>query len=169
MKGKPDMVKVFQILRFLDEEQNIILRGNHAFINQKNDSALLTDNALFIYITGEDDSVFVHADTLRAMTRFAGYRQLKAYYDVRLFKSDLQGICDSLFYSTPDSILRLYHEPVLWSGENQLSADYIEIWTKNREIDQLHMQQLAFMINQEDSAEIQPDQGKNHDLLFQEQ
>jgi hypothetical protein len=78
-----------------------------------------------------------------------------------MYKSDMQGVCDSLFYSTSDSILRLYYEPVLWSGENQLSAQYIEIWTKNRQIDQVHMQQLAFMISQEDTGKFNQIKGKS--------
>jgi lipopolysaccharide export system protein LptA len=146
-------------IELLDEEQDIILRGNRAFINQKEDRALMTDSALFVYIT-EDDSVFVHADTLRAMPDSAGNRQLKAYYRVKLFKSDLQGVCDSLYYSTSDSILKLFTRPVLWSGLNQLSAEYIEIWTKNRQIDQLHMQRVAFIINQEDTSKFNQIKGK---------
>jgi lipopolysaccharide export system protein LptA len=150
----------FSNIELFDEEQNIILKGDHAFINQKEDRALITDSALFIYIT-QDDSVYVHADTLRAMPDSAGNRQLRAYYGVNVYKSDLQGICDSLFYSTADSILRLFQQPVLWSGLNQLSAEYIEIWTKNRQIDQLHMQRLAYIINQEDSAKFNQIKGKS--------
>jgi lipopolysaccharide export system protein LptA len=149
----------FSNIELLDEEQNIILRGNHAFVNQLQNRALLTDSAMFIYIM-EDDSAFVHADTLRTMTDSAGHRLMKGYHNVRLFKSNLQGICDSLFYTTKDSILKLYHKPVLWSGGNQLSADYIEIWTKNREIHELHMLQLAFLINQEDSSKFNQIKGK---------
>jgi hypothetical protein len=84
----------FSNIEVFDEEQNFILRGNHAFINQKEDRALLTDSALFIYIT-DGDSVFVHADTLRALPDSAGHKQLKAFYKVKLYKSNLQGICDS--------------------------------------------------------------------------
>ncbi|HJZ40201.1 MAG TPA: OstA-like protein [Bacteroidales bacterium] len=157
----------FSNIELLDEEQNIILRGNRAFINQKEDRALITDSALFIYIA-EGDSVFVHADTLRTMPDSAGNRQLKAFYKVKLFKSNLQGVCDSLFYSTSDSILRLYTKPVLWSGVNQLSAEYIEIWTKNRQVDQLHMQQLAFIINQEDSAMFNQIKGKSMICYFRD-
>jgi lipopolysaccharide export system protein LptA len=147
-------------IEVLDEEQNIILRGNRAFINQNEDRALLTDSAQFIYIT-QEDSVYVHADTLRVRPDSAGKRELMAYYGVRIYKSDLQGICDSLFYSTSDSILRLYYKPVLWSETNQLSSEYIEIWTKNREVDQLHLLQLAFIINQEDSARFNQIKGKS--------
>jgi lipopolysaccharide export system protein LptA len=149
----------FSNIELLDEEQNIILRGNHAFVNQLENRALLTDSAMFIYIM-DDDSAFVHADTLRTISDSSGHRLLKGYHNVRLFKSNLQGICDSLFYTTQDSILKLYHKPVLWSGGNQLSADYIEIWTKNREINELHMQQLAFLINQEDSTKFNQIKGK---------
>lgn len=150
----------FSNIEVLDDEQNVILRGDHAFINQKSDSALITENAVFIYVTSDFDSVFVHADTLRANPDSAGFRQLRAYYGVRLFKDDLQGMCDSMFYSTSDSILRLYKEPVLWSGENQLSADYIEIWTKNRQVSQVHMLQTALMINEEDSGKFNQIKGK---------
>jgi len=155
----------FSNIELLDEEQNVILRGNHAFINQNEDRALMTDSALFIYITG-GDSVFVHADTLRALPDSAGNRQLKAYYRVKLFKSNLQGVCDSLYYSTSDSILRLFTSPVLWSGVNQLSAQYIEIWTKNQQIDQLHMQRVAFIINQEDSSKFNQIKGKSMICFF---
>jgi len=147
-------------VELIDKEQNIILKGDHAFINQQEDRALLTDSAVFIYIT-QDDSVYVHADTLRAMPDSAGNRQLRAYYGVKVYKSDLQGVCDSMFYSTTDSILKLFHQPVLWSGLNQLSAEYIEIWTKNRQVDQLHMQRLAFIINQEDSSKFNQIKGKS--------
>ncbi len=106
----------FSNIEVTDEEQNIILRGNHALIHQKSDSALLTNKALFIYVTNDNDSVFVHADTLRATPDSSGFRQLRAYYGVKLYKSDLQGMCDSLYYTTYDSILRLYYKPVLVVG-----------------------------------------------------
>jgi lipopolysaccharide export system protein LptA len=150
----------FSNIEISDDEQNIVLRGNHAYIQQKKDSALLTDHALFIYITDKSDSVFIHADTLRAEPDSAGFRQLKAYYGVKLFKEDLQGMCDSLYYSTTDSIIRLFRKPVLWSGANQLSAEYIEIWTRNKQIDQMHMNQLAFMISEEDSGKFNQIKGK---------
>jgi lipopolysaccharide export system protein LptA len=156
----------FSNIELLDEEQNIILRGNHAFVNQKKDSALITKKAVFIYITDKADSVFVHADTLYASRDSAGKRQLRAYYGVRLFKSDLQGMCDSLYYNTSDSILRLYHQPVLWSGVNQLSANYIEIRTRNKQVDQLFMQGIAFMINREDSTKFNQIKGKTMITYF---
>jgi lipopolysaccharide assembly outer membrane protein LptD (OstA) len=89
----------FGSIRLTDEEQNVILQGNHAVIHQKDDRAMLTDSAVFIYITTED-SVYIHADTLRTLPDSAGHRQIKAYYAVRLFKSNLQGVGDQAFQAT---------------------------------------------------------------------
>lgn len=152
-------------IELVDTEQNIILRGNRAFVNEDEDRALLTDSALFIYIT-DDDSIYVHADTLRTLTDTAGNREFKAYYDVRFYKSNLQGKCDSLFYSAADSILRLYVEPVLWAGVNQMSAEYIEIRTKNKQINELEMDQVAFIINQEDSNRFNQIKGRSMVCYF---
>ncbi|MBN2482387.1 MAG: hypothetical protein JXB19_11640 [Bacteroidales bacterium] len=157
--------EAYSNIDLFDEEQNVILRGDRASFNQKEDRALLTDSALFIFIT-EEDSIYVHADTLRAITDSVGVRQFKAYYKVRFFKSNLQGKCDSLFYGTSDSILRLYYEPVLWSGENQLSAEYIEMRTKNKQVEQLYMDRVAVIINQEDSTKFNQIRGRSMTCYF---
>ncbi|MBN1415887.1 MAG: hypothetical protein JW973_12360 [Bacteroidales bacterium] len=151
--------EAYSNIQLVDKEQNVVLRGNYARVNEKTENALLTDSALFIYIT-ENDSLFIHADTLRSEPDSIGKKEFRLYYRVKLFKSDLQGKCDSMFYSTADSILRLYYEPILWSGEYQLSAEYIEIRIKNRQVSQLHMLRTAFIINQEDSIRFNQVKGK---------
>lgn len=154
-------------IEIIDDEQDIILKGNRAIVHQQEDRALITDSAQFIYITS-DDSVFVHADTLRVIPDSGDKRLLRAYYGVKLYKSDLQGMCDSLSYSTTDSILKLYDQPVLWSDVNQLTADYMEIWTKNKKIDQLHMIQEAFIINQADTGMFNQIKSKNMVWYFRD-
>jgi lipopolysaccharide export system protein LptA len=152
--------EAYSNIRLVDKEQNIILEGHFARVNEKTETAMLTDSALFIYIT-ENDSVFAHADTLRSEPDSTGKKEFRLYYKVRMFKSNMQGKCDSMFYSSADSILRMFHEPVLWSAENQLTADYIEICIKNKKVDQLHLNRTAFIINQEDSIRFNQVKGKS--------
>jgi len=58
---------------------------------------------------------------------------LQAYPNVRFFKSDFQGRCDSLIYITNDSSFQFYQDPVLWSNQSQLTADTILLTTlKNK-------------------------------------
>jgi len=79
---------------------------------------------------------------------------------VKMFKTDLQGKCDSMYYSSSDSILRFFHKPVLWSADYQLSAEYIEMELKNRQVHELRMQRTAFIINQDDTSRFNQVKGK---------
>jgi len=151
--------EAYSNIQLVDKEQNIILRGNYAKMNEINETALLTDSALMIYVT-EDDSIYVHADTLRSEPDSLGKKELRLYYRVKMFKTDLQGKCDSMYYSSSDSLLRFFHEPVLWSGDYQLSAEYIEIQLRNRQVYQLRMQRTAFIINQDDTSRFNQVKGK---------
>jgi hypothetical protein len=85
-----------------------------------------------------------------------------------MFKSNLQGKCDSMSYSFSDSIIRLYYEPVLWSDENQLTSEYIEIRTKNNKIDRLHLIKLAFIVSQEDTVKFNQIKGKDMVCYFKD-
>ena len=69
-----------------------------------------------------------------------------AFNNVLIYKSDLQGTADSLSYSPSDSMLYFYNKPVLWSEENQMSADSVWIQLSGGSIDKLFMVMNAFVI-----------------------
>ncbi|HEY9561325.1 MAG TPA: OstA-like protein, partial [Anseongella sp.] len=64
-------------------------------------------------------------------------RVLFAYNNVRVFKSDLQAIADSLVYTSLDSVMRCYRTPVVWSEDTQMSAEFMTITLRNKQIDKL--------------------------------
>lgn len=88
------------------------------------------------------------------------YRVLFAYHNVKFFKSDMQGKCDSLVYSYNDSIMRLFNMPVLWSDKNQLSGEHIEIRTAHGQIRSMQIRNTAFLSSEEDSAKYNQVKGK---------
>jgi hypothetical protein len=110
----------------------------------------------------------MHADTL-----FATYDSVtknKAYFafhNVRLFKSDLQGVCDSLVYTSVDSMVRLFTEPVLWSDKNQLTADSISLQMSNSTMDKMFLKNNAFITSKEDSVRYNQLRGRNMTGYFE--
>ena len=74
-------------------------------------------------------------------------RYFIAYHHVRIFNDSLQCVSDSLFYSGEDSVFRLFHDPVIWSGQNQISGDTIYIYTKNKKANRLYVYEKGLMIN----------------------
>ncbi len=92
-----------------------------------------------------------------------------AYHKVKVFKRDLQVLCDSLIYTGIDSIARLYKEPVIWNDiKNQFLADSIQLVIKDKAIKKANLLSNAFVSSKE--TEIYFNQVKSPEMIayFQE-
>jgi hypothetical protein len=88
------------------------------------------------------------------------YLQIQAYYNVRIFREDMQAVCDSAHYNGRDSIATLCGDPVCWNEHNQVSADTVTIYIKNGSVDYLHGMGNAIAIKQESATEYNQLAGK---------
>jgi len=103
----------------------------------------LINNALKVAQTTDTllkDSTEIYADTART-------RIVKAYYNVRVFKSDLQAVADSVYYGMVDSMFRFMGSPMIWSEGSQINADTIYMQIKNNKMDNALLKDNAFMVN----------------------
>ena len=152
-----------------DTAQNIILTGERAKYYEVGDMVLLTDSAVMIQDMGAD-SLFLHADTLLSIIdTIIDRRILFAFHHAKFFKPDMSGKCDSLVYSYADSTIRLYRDPIMWSDENQLTADSMWIQNRNSKIDKLYMKENSMIISEEDSAMFNQIKGRYMTGYFEEQ
>lgn len=129
-----------------DTSMNILLSGREATFYREDQRIFATDSAMLTYIM-DGDSLFMVADTLRSIKDTNDIREFTAYYDVRIYKSDLQGLCDSLFFSYKDSIIRMYDDPVLWSDQNQLTGDTIFMTLQNNALHSVELFENGFIIS----------------------
>ncbi len=74
-------------------------------------------------------------------------RYFIAFHHVKIFNDSLQSISDSLFFSSKDSIFRLYYDPVIWSGSSQVTGDTIFLFTKNKKAERLYAFQRSMVVN----------------------
>lgn len=119
------------------------------------------------------DTLFMSADTLTSFKpdSASDVRQLYAHRDVRIFKSDLQASCDSLTFSSADSIFWFYkikNLPVIWSDTSQFSGDTIKMLLKNKKLDRLWLRQNALVINSDDGLLFNQIKGRNTTAFFRE-
>jgi len=152
-------------VEIIDSIKNIILKGNNAIYYEQTKYARMTERAQFVQIS-ENDTLFLHADTLLSELDTSGSKIIKAFYGVRLFRNNMQGKCDSMAYSFADSVIRLYNLPVLWSKEQQLTADYVEIQTENQKAKTMYMKGSAFIIARQDTSKYDQIKGKNMTCHF---
>lgn len=143
-----------------DFENKVIVTGNTSNYNDKLETATVTDSALFMMYS-EKDTLFLHADTLRTIPdTVEGEKLILAYYGTRFYRTDLQGVCDSLVYFTKDSVVQLFNNPVIWSEAHQLIADEIEMKQNTNAPDELHLKNNSFIISKLDSGRFDQIKGK---------
>ena len=110
----------------VDTAQKYILKGNYVEHHENGGLSTATDSALLVLIDDSNDSLYLHADTLRILFDSNQNAQwMSAYNHVKFYRKDLQGACDSLMYLVNDSLATMFYNPVAWSEEYQLSADTI--------------------------------------------
>jgi lipopolysaccharide export system protein LptA len=145
-----------------DTVQNVIIKGNFAEYWRAKGYTFVTDNA--VAIMGDNkDTLYLHADTLMAAfdTIKNETKELFAYHNTRFYRTDIQGTCDSLNFNFADSVISMYKMPVLWSDENQLTADTIKIHTGKNSIKQIFMYSTAFIVSKDTNETYNQIRGKN--------
>jgi lipopolysaccharide export system protein LptA len=144
--------KAFKNVTLVDTSQKSILYGDYIEYKEKKSEAFVTKKAIYARVV-EQDTLFIHADTLYHRDVDSVNNFLNAYHNVRLYKKDMQAICDSASYSSMDSLMQLYYEPILWSNRSQATGKKIKIKINNQNIKGFILENNAFLVNQVDSSE----------------
>lgn len=138
-----------------DVENQCMLTGNYCRYEDNTGVAVATDSAV-CYEFSSPDTLYVHADTLKMITynqkTDSVYRDLYAYHKVRMYRRDVQGVCDSLVTHQLDSCTYMYGQPILWNEEQQVFGEEIRIYNNDSTIDWVHIVNQAMTIEKVDSA-----------------
>ncbi len=79
------------------------------------------------------DTLYMHSDSMKIYTfninTDSVYRKVHAFPHVRVFRNDVQAVCDSLVFNTADSCMTMYKDPITWNGKNrQLLGEQINVY-----------------------------------------
>lgn len=111
---------------FIDTANHLIVKGNYLEHHENGGTSIATDSNLLIYIDDNNDTLFLHCDTLKVDFDTASNPTLvRAYFHTKFQHKNLQGACDSMSYNVTDSLLMMYYNPVFWSENYQLSGDTV--------------------------------------------
>lgn len=147
------------------------LTGNYVYYCERNDSAYATDDAM-VTDYSQGDSLYLHGDTLRMTTFHFGtdsvYRLVQAYHKVRMYRDDVQAVCDSLVMNTRDSIITLHYDPIIWNGPQQVLGEKIVIYLNDSTIDWAHIQNQALIAERLDSVHFNQISGREVKAYFHE-
>lgn len=146
--------EAFDKVELDDPKQKTTLYGDYLSYDEKNKKGLATDKALFVDWSNKKEKFYLSADTLHLLkdsipTDTLGYDMVQGYSNVRFYRTDLQGVCDTLSYTSRDSTLRLINLPIVWSGKNQLMGNQIQAFLNKGKIDKVKVKSEAIAIQKD--------------------
>ncbi len=173
----------------VDSINHMTLYGNFAEVWEDGNRGYVTDSAMMVDWSDSTALTYMHADTLwteelyytiyslrerdsiwvdsvkvaqlpDTIWKDTSYQQLRAFHHVRIYRNDIQAVCDSARYHGRDSLLSLFGLPICWNEDNQISADQIDIYLKNETVDYLHGVGNAFTAKREGINEFDQMTGK---------
>lgn len=171
---KNDFGRVENDVTLIDSTDNITIKGNFALYTGEKRTIMVTRHAEMLQ-QYEKDTLHLHGDTLYGYnismsdtnTKEKTPKLLLAYHHVKFFKKDMQGKCDSLSYEEKDSVMRMFSNPIVWSTQNQLTADSMNLHMANKKLNLLDMRHNSFIISRdtlaskEDSLQFNQIKGRN--------
>ena len=162
--------EAFDNVIMTDTVNKNMLTGDYCYYNELTKYAFATKKAVAVDYS-QGDSLFMHADTLQMYTYYLNtdsmFRETRAYHKVRMYRADVQGVCDSLVFSSKDSCLTMYYDPILWNNNQQLLGEKIMIYMNDSTIDWAHIQNQALSVEQLDSISYNQVTGKEMKAWFQ--
>ena len=74
-------------------------------------------------------------------------RYFIGFNNVRIFNDSLQAVCDSMYYSSADSVFRLFRDPLFWNDSTQVAGDTMYLYTANQKPTRLFVFNNSMVIN----------------------
>lgn len=157
-------------VQMVDTIRKNMMEGDYCYYNELDQSALLYDRAMLVDFS-QNDSLYIHGDTVRLKTfdldTDSVYRVIRLYNKVRMYKSDIQSVCDSLVYNSKDSCITLYNEPVMWNERQQLLGEKIMLYLNDSTIEWAHIENQALGVERLDSIHHNQISGKEIKAYFE--
>jgi lipopolysaccharide export system protein LptA len=149
------------------KEDDVVITGAEATMNKKTGVSKVYGKPL-MKKPFDGDTLYLSADTLVSIdSENENEKRILAYHNVKIFKKDLQGVADSLVYFPADSIIRFFKNPILWTSENQMTADTISVFIANNTIDRMEMDINSFVIAKDTIENFNQIKGRKMISYFQ--
>lgn len=122
-----------------------------------NSEAMATGpRALVKDFSNSEDTLFIHADTLRlysySLKTDSTYRVVRAYPHVRIYRSDIQAVCELLTYNSKAQRLTLQKDPIVWNNNRQVLGEEINLFSNDSTIDSVYVDRQCLLAEQVDSV-----------------
>ena len=141
---------------YIDKANKNELHADRLFYNEKTGYGYATRRALMLDYS-QKDTLWMHADSMKIYTFNIGtdsvYRKVHAFPHVRAYRQDVQAVCDSLVFSSLDSCMTMYRDPVAWNANRQLLGEVMKVYMNDSTIRKAEIIGQALSVEQVDAKQ----------------
>lgn len=140
-------------VRITDSINKGVIRGHYAEVyrnlKKQTDSIMITKRAVAVTLV-EKDSMYVHGKKM-LITGKTGDRIIRAFNNVRFYKTEMSGKCDSIHSNQKIALTKMIGRPILWNYENQMTGDVMHLIGNNKteKLDSLKVLNNAFIVSKD--------------------
>lgn len=136
---------------YVDKKNKNSLHCNYLRYNEKTGYGFATRNPVAIDYS-QKDTLWMHSDSMKIYTFHINtdsvYRKVHAFHKVRVYRTDVQAVCDSLVFNSKDSCMTMYKDPIVWNANRQLLGEVIKAYMNDSTIRMAHVIGQALSIDE---------------------
>ena len=136
---------------YVDKKNKNSLHCNYLRYNEKMGYGFATRNPVAIDYSLKD-TLWMHSDSMKIYTFHINtdsvYRKVHAFHKVRVYRTDVQAVCDSLVFNSKDSCMTMYKDPIVWNANRQLLGEVIKAYMNDSTIRMAHVIGQALSIDE---------------------
>lgn len=136
--------EAFGSMILTDSVRSLRLEGDYGYFNQQTDSAYATGRARALEFS-KSDTLYLHGREIRTFLTPDSLRLMIANPEVRFWRVDLQGVCDSMTFVQQDSMLYMNGDPIIWNENRQIFGNTIKIHLNDSTVDRVELPDFAFV------------------------
>lgn len=136
--------EAFGSMVLTDSARSLRLEGDYGYFNQLIDSAYTTGRARALEFSNPD-TLYLHGREIRTFLTPDSLRLMVANPEVRFWRVDLQGVCDSMTFVRQDSMLYMNGDPIIWNENRQIFGNTIKIHLNDSTVDRAELPDFAFV------------------------
>ncbi len=160
--------EVFGNMVLTDSVKSSTITGGYGYYNEKTEDSFATKRALAMEYS-QKDTLYLHGDTIKSYLLEDSSRVMCAYPSVRFYRTDIQGLCDSISFMSRDTMMYMHRHPILWNTNRQVMGNVIKVHFNDSTVDKAYLPEYGMLAEHVAEEFYNQLSGKEMIAYFEEQ
>lgn len=162
---KNGFAEMYRDVVLRDTADKVELRGGYAEYYEHKEYGKAKDNAYLLEYSSKD-TLYAHALLMEMIKTDSLTKLIKGLGNVRVYRQDIQAVCDTMVYNSKDSIMKCLGSPFMWNGKTQITGDSATMFMRNGALKEAIIEENAIVAQELDRVHYNQMKGNSIKAYF---